>query len=108
MQTGIRPAVRTEQPLLDQRRFGVGAIHRFRRGGEAPGNDDMAVAFGLQRHLGHGACLSRFGFHGGQNVVEPVVICGQGLPEHRKPLVDLGNRCRRRAGTAAWCLRHDG
>src|SRR5437868_3376270 len=40
-------------------------------------------------------CLSLFGFHGGQNVVEPVVIRGQGAPEHRKPLVDLVDGRRR-------------
>ncbi len=31
-----RPAVGTEQPLLDQRRLGVCAVHRFRRSREAP------------------------------------------------------------------------
>src|SRR5437660_5302692 len=40
-------------------------------------------------------CLSLFGFHGAQNVVEPVVIRGHGLPQHRKPLVDLVDGCRR-------------
>jgi hypothetical protein len=34
--------------------------------------------------------LSLPGFHGGQNIVQPVVVLGQGVPQHAQLLIDLG------------------
>src|SRR5262252_8740863 len=48
-----RPSSRAEQPLLDDRRFGVRAVQSLRWGGEPPGNKNMCVAFGLNRHFAH-------------------------------------------------------
>ena len=64
----------------------------------------MSVAFGLQCHLAHGMSFRSSGLHGGQHLIQPVVILRQGLPQHRKPLIDLGNAVRRQPAGAFCAL----
>ena len=56
----------------------MGAIHRSGAAAKRPGEDHMAVAFGLGVILLVGVAFHFSCHHGGQNVVEPFVIRGKG------------------------------